>query len=168
MRFLLPGLALLAAVALLFDPAKLRVAAPAPSLPPAPASPQPFAPITVGGANEAMRSADSHFYVDAQVNGARVRMMLDTGASSVVLTKADALAAGIGAAEGEFTAPGRGAGGPVKLKPVRIARLAVGDLAAHDVPAMVVEGALPVSLLGQSYLGRLRSVEITGDRLILR
>lgn len=47
------------------------------------------------------RAADGHFYVDAQVNGAAVRFLVDTGASSLVLTQADAQRAGIGA--GDFS-----------------------------------------------------------------
>lgn len=141
-------------------PAATSIVATEPTIPPI--------SLAIGRTIEIARSPDSHFYVDAQVNGARVRMMIDTGASSVALTRADALAAGIGATAGEFTASGLGVGGPVRLKPIRIARLAVGTLAANDVPAVVVEGTLPVSLLGQSYLGRIRSVEIAGDRIVLR
>lgn len=142
------------------------------------ASPTPIATVrkrppqavdaAVGVAGEIVRATDSHFYVDAQVNGARVKMLIDTGASSVVLTRADAQAAGIPAAAGEFTARGIGVGGEIALKPVRINRLAIGSLAANNVSAMVAEGALPVSLLGQSYLERVGSVEIRGDRMILR
>lgn len=121
-----------------------------------------------GAAGEIIRAADSHFYVDAQVNGARIRMMVDTGASSVVLTRADAQAAGIAAGPGDFTARGVGAGGDIALKPVVVGRIAVGTLAAADVSATVARDALPVSLLGQSYLEQVASVEIRGDRMILK
>ena len=119
------------------------------------------------GSVEIERAPDNHFYAEAQVNGARVRFLVDTGASSVVLTQADARRAGI--ATGNYSTIGRGAGGEVRLLPVTIARLGLGPVSAEQVPAMVAEeGALRVSLLGQSYLSRLESVAIEGDRMVLR
>jgi aspartyl protease family protein len=115
---------------------------------------------------EIERSPDNHFYAEAQVNGALIRFLVDTGASSVVLTRDDAQRAGIAA--GEFTAEAIGAGGRVRLMPVAIGRLALGPLEANDVPAMVAESGLPVSLLGQSYLAKIGSVSIQGDRMVLR
>lgn len=112
------------------------------------------------------RAPDSHFYAEAQVNGVPVRFMVDTGASSVVLTREDALRAGIGA--GDYSATGIGAGGTLALMPVRISRLALGPLVADNVPAMVAKDELPVSLLGQTFLSRASSMEISGDRLVLR
>lgn len=167
MRFLLGAIGLTAIVGMFADRLSRE---PRPNNPVVATIAQPRidAETATGVAGEIKRAADAHFYVDAQVNGARIRMMVDTGASSVVLTRADALAAGIPAGAGEFSATGVTAGGAVALKPARIARIAVGTLAVNDVPAMVAESALPVSLLGQSYLARVRSVEIRGDRMILR
>jgi aspartyl protease family protein len=119
------------------------------------------------GTVELDRSPDRHFYAEGQVNGARIRFLVDTGASKVVLSHGDAQRAGI--ATGNYSAVGRGAGGQVRLLPVTIARLGLGPVSAEQVPAMVAEeGALTVSLLGQSYLSRLESVTIEGDRMILR
>ncbi len=119
------------------------------------------------GTVELARAPDRHFYADAQVNGARIRFLVDTGASKIVLSHADAQRAGI--ATGNYSAVGRGAGGEVRLLPVTIARLGLGPVSAEQLPAMVAEeGALTVSLLGQSYLSRLESVTIEGDRMILR
>jgi aspartyl protease family protein len=112
------------------------------------------------------RAPDNHYYAEAQVNGASVRFIVDTGATSVVLTREDAQRAGLGT--GDFTATGIGAGGQVKLMPVTIDRLAVGPLTADHVPAMVAEAGLPVSLLGQSYLSRVESVSISSDKMVLR
>jgi aspartyl protease family protein len=112
------------------------------------------------------RSADGHFYADARVNGAKVRFLIDTGATTVALTRADALRAGIG--NGDFSATGVGAGGTVKLMETRIAHLALGPIDATSVPAVVVEDNLRTSLLGQSYLSRIESVSISRDRMTLR
>ena len=125
------------------------------------------APVGNGSASFVIpRAPDSHFYADAQVNGATVRFLVDTGASIVVLTPQDALNAGIGA--GDFTASGVGAGGTVKLMPATATRLALGPLVADNVPVMVAQDGLPVSLLGQSYLSRIGNVSIEGDTMTLR
>jgi len=166
MRFLWFSAAVLAGAALFAERVPKAVNA-ADQVPTSRETSTPVTTIT-GAASEIVRGADSHFYVNAQVNGATIRMLIDTGASIVALTRADALAAGIAAGPGEFSAEGVGVGGTVRLKPVTIDRLAVGSLAANAVPAVVVEDTLPVSLLGQSYLSRLTSVEIKGDRLVLR
>ena len=118
------------------------------------------------GSVELARADDSHFYTDALVNGTKVRFLIDTGATSVVLTKADAQRAGL--AGGEYSAWGEGASGRVRLMPVTIARLGLGPVSAEQVPAMVAEEGLAISLLGQSYLSRIGSVAIEGDTMVLR
>lgn len=127
-----------------------------------------FAPEPAGNGlarREIFRAADGHFYLDAQVNGARVRFLVDTGASIVALTAGDAQRAGIALPSERATA--QGAGGAVEVMPVTIERIAAGPLEARSVPAAVVP-QLPVSLLGQSFLERVGRVEISGDRMVLR
>lgn len=114
------------------------------------------------------RAADGHFYADAQVNGATVRFLVDSGASAVVLTRADAQRAGVPAGPGDFTAVAQGAGGDVRLKPVMLDRVAIGPVAARSVQGAVAEDDLHVSLLGQSFLARVGTVAIAGDRMVLR
>jgi len=115
---------------------------------------------------ELTRSTDGHFYADAQVNGARVRFLVDTGASAVALTRADAQRAGI--ALGSERSSAVAAGGEIEVIPVTIDRIAIGPLAATRVRGAVVADGLPVSLLGQSFLAQVGTVEIRGDRMILR
>jgi aspartyl protease family protein len=144
-------------------------APPAPvTAPPAPAAASASAPVGNGlGALTLVRAADSHFYAEAQVNGTPVRFLVDTGSSNVVLTGEDARRAGIGA--GDYSARAVGAGGEIRLMPATVARLALGPIAADNVPAMVAEESkLPVSLLGQSFLSRVGTVTIQGDTLVLR
>lgn len=111
------------------------------------------------------RSADGHFYAEAQVNGARIRFLVDTGASMVALTAADAQRAGI--ALPSERARAQGAGGELEVIPVTIERIAIGPLEARDVRGAVAE-TLTVSLLGQSFLAQVGTVEISGDRMVLR
>lgn len=114
------------------------------------------------------RAADGHFYADVRINGTISRMLIDTGATSVILTRSDAQRAGIQARPGEFTAIARTAGGQIGLKPVTIDRIALGTVDSRNVEAMVAETDLPVSLLGQSFLERVGTVEISGNELRLR
>ncbi len=116
----------------------------------------------------ARRAPDGHFYADVRINGATSRMLIDTGATSILLTRDDARRAGIQARSGEFTATGQTAGGTIALKPVRIDRVALGPVSSRDVPAMVAEHDLDISLLGQSFLERVGTVEISGDEMTLR
>lgn len=125
-------------------------------------------PATIGNGfarQQLTRAPDGHFYAEAQVNGARVRFMVDTGASVVALTPADARRAGI--ALGDDRSVAVGAGGEVEVVPVTIDRIAIGALAAGDVRAVVAQD-LPVSLLGQSFLAQVGTVEIRGDTMVLR
>ncbi len=111
------------------------------------------------------RAADGHFYAEAQVNGARIRFLVDTGASLVALTPEDARRAGL--AIGDASGRAQGADGEISFAPVTIDRLAIGSIEARAVRGAVAE-RLPVSLLGQSFLSRVGSVEMRGDTMILR
>lgn len=115
--------------------------------------------------HEIMRDQTGHFFAKADVNGASMRLLVDTGASYVVLTPEDALQAGIQRTGETVTA--MGVGGALQLSPVVIDRLTVGSLSAEKVPAMIAQDA-PMSLLGQSWLSRVSSVQIDGDRMVLR
>jgi aspartyl protease family protein len=135
---------------------------------PAADSPSGHAPTPAGNgfaSREIPRAPDGHFYVDAQVNGAQVHFLVDTGASMVALTPADAQRAGIALPSERAVA--QGAGGSVEIIPVTIERIAAGPLEARNVEGAVAR-ELPISLLGQSFLSRVGNVQISGDRMILR
>lgn len=113
------------------------------------------------------RQSDGHFYVDADVNGAKVRMLVDTGASGIALSRADARRVGIGISIGMPNVVGKGASGDVRGEYIVIDRISLGEKSATAVPAVVLDGG-SVSLLGQSFLKQFASVEIRGDRMVLR
>lgn len=164
------GVALIAWLAL--GSGERDVASPEPPSPPKASVPNIPAPPPRAGNGFARhtlaRAPDGHFYADARINGARAEMMVDTGASVVVLSRADARAAGVRLSRNGFTARAQTAGGEIALHPVVIGRLAIGPLVARDVPAMVAEEDVPVSLLGQSFLSRVENVEIRGDEMRMR
>jgi aspartyl protease family protein len=110
--------------------------------------------------------ARGHVVVDAVVNGAPVRMLVDTGASLVTLTPEDARAAGIGPGELVFSQRASTANGVVRMAPVALREIRLGQLSLGGVRAAVVEN-LGVSLLGMSFLGRLQSYEMRNGRLTI-
>jgi aspartyl protease family protein len=107
-----------------------------------------------------------HVVIDAVVDGAPVRMLVDTGSSLVTLTPKDARAAGIDPAELVFDRRASTAGGVVPMAPVTLRQIRIGQLAIDDVPAAVI-AHLDVSLLGMSFLGRLRSYEMRDGELTI-
>ncbi len=121
-----------------------------------------------GGEVELTRAADGHFYVDAEVNGVPIRFLVDTGATSVALTTGDAEAIGLSFSDEEFTQTGRGVGGQIALKPVQLDSLGVGDMSITNVDAVIAQSQLDISLLGQTWLSRVGTVSIEGDKMILR
>jgi aspartyl protease family protein len=115
------------------------------------------------------RRMDGHFIARTQINGATVGMLVDTGASTVVLTTADAQKAGIDLAQLAYTVPVQTANGAAFAAPVRLRRLAIGPIAVNNVDALVAQpGVLRESLLGMNFLRRLRSYEFSGEYLTLR
>ena len=122
-----------------------------------------FTSIQITGANP------GDFAITAQINGARVAMVLDTGASSVVLTRDDAKAAGLPLEVLNYTVNIDTANGRARAAPVTLDRIAIGGLVERSVEALVAQpGQLKMSLLGMSFLNRLQSWQVSGDRLVLQ
>jgi aspartyl protease family protein len=114
------------------------------------------------------RADDGLFYLTARVNGVTVRFLVDTGASMIVLTPADAQRAGVASAPGKAPQTAETAGGTVTMARVRIASLHAGPARAQDVDAAVSPPGLGVSLLGQSWLSQFQMITIARDQMILQ
>jgi aspartyl protease family protein len=114
-------------------------------------------------------SQDGEFLVRTQINGAPLTLLIDTGASSVVLTVEAARAAGLPVDLLKYdvtiaTAKGRGFAAAVVLDQIKI-----GNIVERRVPALVAQpGQLNTSLLGMSFLSRLDSFEVRGKQMVLR
>jgi aspartyl protease family protein len=118
---------------------------------------------------EVARSRGGSFAVTALVNGARIEMVLDTGASAVVLTQEAARAAGLPLEMLNYSVQVDTANGRTRAAPVTLRRVSIGGITEGDVPALIAQpGQLRVSLLGMSFLDRLERWEVRGDRLSLR
>ncbi|MCC6887688.1 MAG: TIGR02281 family clan AA aspartic protease [Hyphomicrobiales bacterium] len=118
---------------------------------------------------EVTRGQGGNFVVMAQVNGARLPMILDTGASSVVLSHEAAKTAGLPLEVLAYSVPVDTANGRTRAAPVTLQTIGVGGLVEREVAALVAQpGTLRQSLLGMSFLNRLQGWEVRGDRLVLR
>ena len=122
---------------------------------------------TAYGEIKLRRAGDGHFYADAMVNGARIHFLVDTGASIIALTRADAQRASIALSPGEGEVIGQGAGGELHGEYVNLDRVELGHKQALGMTGVVVEGG-EQSLLGQAFLSKFASVEIHGDEMTLR
>lgn len=113
------------------------------------------------------RGAGGHFHATVDVNGASVRFLVDTGATGIVLSQADAVAAGIDVESLDFNTRAATANGMVAIAPVQLGSLRFGGIEVRDVAGAVNGGALDISLLGMSFLDRFDRIEIRGDTLLL-
>lgn len=117
---------------------------------------------------ELKATPSGHFETEAEVNGSRVDVMIDTGATMVALTYEDAERAGIYLNSADFTHQVKTANGTAKVAPVEIASISIGDITVRNVPGAVTErGKLHRTLLGMSFLSRLSRVEMRSNALVL-
>lgn len=106
-----------------------------------------------------------HFLTQGQINGKTVQLLVDTGATLVAMSVADAERIGLNYKAGQLiqtaTANGVAQGWRIKLASVRL-----GDVEVYDVDAAVTSGAMPFVLLGNSFLTRFQMAR-TNDQMVL-
>jgi aspartyl protease family protein len=121
------------------------------------------------GAIIKIKKTEGHFVAKAKVNGKAVQMIVDTGASTVVLRSEDARRAGIQLAALNYTVPVETANGRAYAARIKLDKVSLGDLSLEKVDALVTKpGVLHQSLLGMSFLSRLQSYEFSGNQLVMR
>lgn len=114
------------------------------------------------------RNRDGHFWLRARFDGVPLLLMVDTGASNIVLSPEDARKIGLRPERLSFTGRADTANGSVSFARATITSVGVGDQTFFDVPVTVNGAEMQGSLLGMTLLDRFASVEIRGDTLILR
>ena len=125
--------------------------------------------VLSGGEVVAARKTDGSFLIKGSVNGNEARFIFDTGASTVVLRAENAAALGFRPEALNFSIPVSTANGTALAAPVVIESLSVGSITEKNIPALIARtGVLHANLLGMSFLERLGSYEVRGNRLILR
>ena len=112
---------------------------------------------------------DGHFVVRTEANGVMLHMLVDTGASTVVLKPEDAQRLQIDVENLRYLVPVQTANGTTYAASVRLQTLSIGEISLRDVDALVAKrGTLRDNLLGMSFLNRLTSFEFSGEYLTLR
>ena len=125
---------------------------------PAPASSHQSATLTA--------DARGHFVIDGQINGGAMRFLVDTGATAVSLSAADASRLGIDYRKGQPGLMGT-ANGTVAAYRVKLDTVRVGDIVVNNIDAAVIEGnEMPFALLGMSFLNRME-MKREGQTMVL-
>ena len=137
-----------------------RAASPPPAAYAEPAVAEPTATIA--------KSSDGHYWANGDVNGSKVRFLVDTGATEVALTPADARKLGYDLRGLNYGHRVVTAAGQTRAAAVRLASVTVAGARLENVDALVIEKGLDTSLLGMTYLGRLASFQATRQALILQ
>jgi aspartyl protease family protein len=114
------------------------------------------------------KSADGHYWAQADVNGSAVRFLVDTGATAVSLTPEDAKRLGFSPDALTYGYKVMTASGEARAAKIQLSTVSVGGAHIEGVDAYVIEKGLTQSLLGMSYLGRLSTFSATQSALILR
>jgi aspartyl protease family protein len=123
--------------------------------------------ISAEGQIEVPRAEDGHYYVTLTINGTPLQFMADTGATSMVLSNADARRLGIDLESLVYLGRAQTANGTVATARVELPEVELGPYRDTDFAAWVNQGEMEMSLLGMEYLSLYR-MEIAGDRMILR
>lgn len=121
-----------------------------------------------GGEFRVQARDDGHFWVRAEINDEPVLFLVDTGASSIVLTNETARKVGLDPDRLVFDQIARTANGIVHGAGARVATLEIGPIVRTDVPVSVTEGALDANLLGMQFLRTLSGWRVERDTLIMR
>ncbi len=125
--------------------------------------------LMTGEGNVAIRrSGDGHFRLTATVDGKPVRFLVDTGASLVALSPADARAVGFDTDRLRYGLRTQTANGTAWSAGVSLAEISVGPIRARNVQAAISQNGLTESLLGLAFLNRLSGYEVRGDTMILK
>ncbi|MEL6451405.1 MAG: TIGR02281 family clan AA aspartic protease [Pseudomonadota bacterium] len=119
------------------------------------------------GAITLPQARDGHFYLTLDVNDTPIDFVVDTGATDIVLARADATRAGIDPATLNYFGRALTANGEVRTAPVRLDTVSIGSHQDTNVPAVVNDGDLGISLLGMGYLQRWGRIEIAEGEMTL-
>lgn len=114
------------------------------------------------------RLRDGHFAVRAHINGRETWMVVDTGATTSVLSAADASAAGFEVGQLSYSVPIMTANGPANAARVTADEIRVGEISRPRLTVLVAQpGMLDRSLLGMNFISTLAGFDMRGDRLTL-
>lgn len=124
--------------------------------------------MKASGRTVELKSNGNHYFAAAEVNGRKIDVMVDTGASMVALTHEDARRLSLSPRDSDFTLSVQTANGVSRFAPVTLDRVAIGGIEVRGVQAAVAEpGRLSTTLLGMSFLSRLQRVDMRAGVMVL-
>lgn len=126
-------------------------------------------PVRLSGVERIPRGPRGHYEATFKINNARVHSLIDTGATSIALNESTARRAGIRLSRRDFKYPVNTANGQTMGAVATISQVSIGSIRVRDVEAMVLKDeALGHTLIGMSFLNRLRGFEYASGNLVLR
>ncbi|GKX33141.1 MAG: membrane protein [Rhizobiaceae bacterium MnEN-MB40S] len=109
-----------------------------------------------------------HFTAEFEINGRKVDGLIDTGATAVAINETMARKLGVRLKPADFTRRVQTANGAIAVAPVVLKRMDLGPIRVRDVQAVVIaDDSLAHTLIGMSFLKRLRSYRVENDTLVL-
>jgi len=114
-----------------------------------------------------IRADDGHFHVEVLVNGTPISFMVDTGATSIVLTLQDAGRLGIDPDTLSYNRLVNTANGETFAASVRLAKIKVGAILLENIGASVSKNMSGLSLLGMNFLNKMKGFKVEGERLTI-
>lgn len=124
--------------------------------------------VTTGQEIRVQKANDGHFYIFAKLNGTRIRFLVDTGATSVVLPRSYAKILGLDPNKLIFNIPSQTANGETNSASVAVTTFEVANLKFHNFPVHISEVEMEGALLGMSFLKRLKAYEFDTNTLKLK
>jgi aspartyl protease family protein len=124
-------------------------------------------PHASGGTVVINRGWEGHFFTDGDIAGKSLNFLIDTGATTVALSKDQARFVGVDVDHLTYDRQVQTASGVITAASVTLPRLRIGDIQLLDVQATVLNTPSDIALLGQSFLGRIDTVSISGDKMTL-
>lgn len=109
-----------------------------------------------------------HYFAQAHFNNKTVRTLIDSGASFVALTHEDARRLGLGLVAADYSVPVQTANGSLYYARAHISSIRIGQVRVRNLDVLVApKGALNITLIGMSYLRKLKTIKVERGRLIL-
>jgi len=110
---------------------------------------------------------EGHYFTDGDVAGKPLNFIVDTGATTVALSRDEARSVGVDVDHLTYDVPMTTASGSARAAQTTLPQLRIGDIQLLNVSAVVMDVPGDVALLGQTFLGRIDKVSIEGDRMTL-
>ncbi|RSU48883.1 retropepsin-like aspartic protease [Sphingomonas sp. S-NIH.Pt15_0812] len=120
-----------------------------------------------GGETRIRQDADGHFYADAEIDGVKRRMLIDSGATTTALSVGTVKALGLSLNGSPFAALIQTANGRVAADTARVKALSVGSIRMRDLGVVVSPAFGDTDVLGMNFLSRLASWHVDGQTLVM-